>query len=154
MHIVRAKPEDASTLTRIAGEAKRHWGYPEEWMERWRDLLTIRPEQVQTGEIYCASVAGETVGFYGLRRDGGVLWLEHLWVLPTMMGRGVGRGLFHHAVERTRALGFESLRIESDPNAEGFYQRMAARRVGTNVTESEWQRRELPVLIYEICQMA
>jgi len=47
-------------------------------------------------------------------------------------------------------LGFRSLKIESDPNAEDFYQRMGARHVGASVTELEGQRRELPVLIYEI----
>jgi hypothetical protein len=40
MHIVRAKPEDAANLTGIAFAAKRHWGYPENWIESWRDLLT------------------------------------------------------------------------------------------------------------------
>jgi GNAT superfamily N-acetyltransferase len=80
--------------------------------------------------------------------------LEHLWVLPNAMGGGVSRALFAHALERARVLGFESMEIESDPNAEGFYERMGARRVGVNVTELEGQRRELPVLFYEIAQVA
>ena len=59
--------------------------------------------------------------------------LLHLWVLPEAMRRGVGRSLFSHALERARNLGFRELEIESDPNAEGFYQRMGAQRVGTSV---------------------
>jgi hypothetical protein len=39
MQIVRAKPEDAETLTEIAHAAKRHWDYPERWIEAWRDIL-------------------------------------------------------------------------------------------------------------------
>ena len=66
------------------------------------------------------------------------------------MGRGVGRSLFLHALERTRALGFRALEIESDPNAEGFYLRLGAHRVGVNVHRVEQHQRELPVLIYEI----
>jgi len=149
MHIVRARPEDAATLTPIAFDAKRHWGYPESWIESWRELLTIRPEFIASHETYSAIIESQTVGFYGLRCDGGKLQLAHLWVLTAAMRRGVGRALFAHALEQARALGFQSLEIESDPNAEGFYQRMGARRTGATTTEVEGQRRELPVLSYE-----
>jgi hypothetical protein len=47
-------------------------------------------------------------------------------------------------------LGFRALEIESDPNAEGFYQRLGARRIGSSLREVEQQRRVLPILIYEI----
>ena len=47
------------------------------------------------------------------------------------------------------ALGFQSLEIESDPKAEGFYLRMGARRVGAALTELEGERRELPILVCE-----
>jgi len=150
MHIVRAEPEDATALTHIAFAAKQHWGYPEKWMQQWRESLTIRPEFISSSETCSAIIDGQPVGFYGLCSDGGQLRLEHLWVLPEAMGGGVGCALFAHALERARALGFQSLEIESDPNAEGFYQRMGARRVRANITELEGQRRELPVLIYEI----
>jgi ribosomal protein S18 acetylase RimI-like enzyme len=76
--------------------------------------------------------------------------LLHLWVMPEMMGRGIGRSLFCHAVERSILSGVRELEIESDPNAEGFYQRLGARRVGSNITQVQGRRRELPVLIYEI----
>jgi N-acetylglutamate synthase-like GNAT family acetyltransferase len=154
MQIVRAHPRDATTLTNIAIEAKRRWGYPEKWMANWREALTIRSEQIETDEVYCATDVDEILGFYALHRDQDVLRLEHLWVLPKKMKCGVGRALFEHSVNRARALGFRSLHIESDPNAEGFYQRMGARRVGTNVTQLDGEHRELPLLIYEVHQLA
>jgi hypothetical protein len=58
--------------------------------------------------------------------------------------------LFAHAIERAKALGFRVLEIESNPNAEGFYRRLGARRVGARVAELDGQRRELPLLVYEI----
>jgi hypothetical protein len=63
---------------------------------------------------------------------------------------GLAAYVFNDAVERASALGFGSLEIESDPNAEGFYRRLGARRVGINIAELDGQRRELPVLAYEI----
>ena len=119
-------------------------------MESWRDVLTVKPEFFVSHETYAAVVDGQTVGFYALDRKDGRLDLLHMWVLPDWMGRGVGRSLFYHAVERTKALGFRKLEIESDPNAEGFYQRLGARRVGISIHTVEQQQRELPVLIYEI----
>jgi len=136
-------------LTAIAFAAKRHWGYPELWMRSWTHLLTIEPRTITEQETYTAYLEGEAVGFHSLSRALDRMSLEHLWVLPKAMRRGVGRALFVHTVERVRALGFETLEIESDPNAAGFYERMGARRVATTVTELAGQRRELPVLVYE-----
>jgi GNAT superfamily N-acetyltransferase len=154
MNIARAQPDDAVLLTDIAFAAKRHWGYPEKWMESWRDALTVQPEFIAHHETYAAILDGRTVGFYALGRRDDRLELLHLWVLPNAMGQGVGRSLFLHCLERARALGCRKLEIESDPNAEGFYQHMGAQRVGVNIKELDSQRRELPVLIFEIHPVA
>jgi GNAT superfamily N-acetyltransferase len=62
------------------------------------------------------------------------------------MRRGIGRALFEHAVAEVNRLGFRSMKIEADPNAEAFYKRMGAVRVGTNTSETCGERRELPLL--------
>ena len=150
MEIVRAKPEDAAALTEIAFAAKRHWGYPERWIHSWRDILTMRPEFIAANVTYSAMEDDRAVGFYLLTTESDGMHLDHLWITPHAMGRGIGRALFEHAAEQATGLGFQAIKIEADPNAEGFYQRMGAKRVGVNVTEIEGERRELPLLIYEI----
>jgi GNAT superfamily N-acetyltransferase len=137
VQIERAKPDEAATLTEIAFAAKRHWGYPEQWIAGWTDLLTVKPRLISEQETYAAYVDGGTVGFYSLRGGAARICLDHLWVLPQAMRRGVGRALFLHAVGRATALGFETLEIESDPNAAGFYERIGARRIATTVTEMD-----------------
>jgi GNAT superfamily N-acetyltransferase len=149
MEIHRAKPEDAAALTEIAFAAKRHWGYPEHWIQRWKDVLTIRSEFITRNETYVADLDGQTVGFYALVNGNDRVSLEHLWVIPGAMRQGVGRALFHHAVQRAKALRVEAIEIESDPNAEKFYEKMGARRVSVNVTELEGHSRSLPVFIYD-----
>jgi len=149
MHIVRAKPEDAEALTEIAHAAKRHWGYPERWIQSWRDILTMRPEFIAANVAYSAIEDHRAVGFCLLTTESDGMHLDHLWIAPHAMGRGIGRALFEHAVEEIRRLGHRTLKIEADPNAEGFYARMGARRVGEAVTEIEGRRRELPLLLYE-----
>lgn len=150
MQITRAKAEDAAKLTEIALAAKRHWRYPERWIEAWRSVLVIKPEFVVIHETYVARVDDRAVGFYSLIKAGAELRLEHLWVTPDAMGRGVGRALFEHAVGRGRSLGCVRMKIESDPNAAGFYERMGAQRVRIEVNEVDGQRRELPVLVLQI----
>ena len=150
MQIVRAKAENADELTRITFAAKRYWGYPEQWIQSWTEVLTIRLEFIDASQTYVATSAGRIFGFYALTDAGNRARLEHLWILPEAMGQGLGRKLFAHAVERARDLGYSTFEIESDPNAEGFYRRMGARRVATKSTEINGTARELPVLRYEI----
>ena len=150
MEIIRAKPEDASVLTEIAFAAKRHWGYPERWMTNWSPLLTLTPQFIRATNVYAAVLEGKLVGFHALVRERDKFILQHLWVLPEAMGRGVGRRLFTHALERARALGGRRVELESDPNAEGFYLRMGARKVGVSITELDGQPRELPLFVMDL----
>ena len=145
-----AEPGDAEALSRIAFAAKAHWGYPERWMESWREGLTIAPGFVEGNEVYAAFAEGEASGFYALVGEGPRIVLEHLWVLPERMGLGLGRALFGHALERAAALGAETLGIEADPNAEGFYRRMGARRVGEISYELDGRKRVLPLLAMDL----
>jgi len=148
MDIVRAKPEDAEALTQVAHSAKRHWGYPERWIEAWRGILTMSPEFIAANIAYCVLEEDRVVGFYVLTTEHDGLHLDHLWITPAVMRRGIGRALFEHAVEQARRSGFDLIRIEADPNAEAFYQRMGAKRVGTSIGEVEGEKRELPLMEY------
>ena len=149
LEVRRAAPGEADALSRIAFAAKGHWGYPGEWMERWRDALTVSPDFVDRNEVWAAVADDGPAGFYALVGRGRVLGLEHLWVSPARMGTGVGRRLFDHAVRRAASLGAEAVEIEADPNAEGFYARMGARRVGEEVYELDGERRVLPLLVVD-----
>jgi GNAT superfamily N-acetyltransferase len=150
VEIERALPQAHQKLTEIAHAAKRLWGYPESWMRRWRDALTITPVFITENEVYTASVNDEVAGFYALIGSGAKVTLDHLWVMPSQIGAGIGRQLFNHAVEVARQLGATELEIEADPNAVAFYERMGATRVGENVYTLEDQPRRLPLLTYRI----
>lgn len=106
MDIVRATPENAEALTQIAHAAKGHWGYPENWIESWRDVLTMRPEFIAGNISYCAIEDDWPVGFYVLTKESHGNHLDHLWLRPEAMGRGLGRALFEHAVAEMKALAF------------------------------------------------
>jgi GNAT superfamily N-acetyltransferase len=146
LKIRRAYPEEAERLTRIAHDAKRHWGYPEHWIKHWQDDLTISPDFVAANQVYVAESEGDLLGFYALivRSDKAVL--DHMWVVPEHIGTGVGKELFIHAMRNAAGQDLSEVEISSDPNAEGFYKKMGAYRIGESVSEIEGQPRALPRL--------
>lgn len=146
--IRRARAADAEALTRIAHAAKRHWGYGDGLIRLWAADLTVTEESLSEHPVYVAVRAARLVGFYALSRDGDQFELEHMWVDPPHMGSGVGTRLFDHAAATARSLGGATLRIASDPNAEGFYRRMGAQRVGE--VASSPAGRMLPVLMFAL----
>ncbi len=144
--IRRANSEEAATLTEIAFAAKRHWGYPEGWLEAWRDGLTITPDFIELHEVFAATKSDKLIGFYVLVTDDGKTELEHLWVLPEQIGKGIGRQLLAHATERAASIGAQRIEIVSDPNAEGFYRKAGATQIGEVISTIEAQQRRLPRL--------
>ena len=148
MKIVRAAPELAETLTRIAVAAKRHWQYPERWIEIWTPLLTLTPEYVAANLTYVAVEGRSPAGFYALvlSPDGTRAQLDHLWLSPEWIGRGLGRALFEHAAATARELGAIAVDIEAEPYAEPFYRHMGARRTGERSGRIEDQPRVLPLM--------
>ena len=150
MQIVRANPGDASTLSEIAWAAKAFWGYPSEWMEQWRDQLTITPEFVAKQETFVATIDHEIVAFHALLGTQQSMRLEHLWVRPTWIGQGIGRALFRHAAARAAALGASTLTIEGDPHAAPFYRRMGAVAAGHSTTVYEHGSRQLPLFVFDL----
>jgi hypothetical protein len=53
-----------------------------------------------------------------------------MWVRPGEIGTGLGRLMWRDAMAVAAAAGFEYLEIAAEPNAEGFYRKMGAERVG------------------------
>ena len=148
--ITCATPDQAATLTQIAFAAKRHWGYSERWIQLWAPLLTITPEFIDTHETYVAWMDEKPVGFCALSIENEKASVEHLWVLPEYMGKGVGSELFTHMISRCKKLEISTLEIESDPNAQGFYERIGANKVGEAIGEVDGQPRALPILEIKI----
>ncbi|HEY3662329.1 MAG TPA: GNAT family N-acetyltransferase [Chthoniobacterales bacterium] len=148
--MVRAKPDDASILSAIAWAAKALWGYPSHWMEQWREQLTITPEFIARHDTFIGLLEQQPVGFHALVERQDAINLEHLWVAPEKIRQGIGRALFQHAVQQATVRQAVRLTIEADPHAEPFYLRMGARRVGVIVSELDGERRELPVLEFDL----
>lgn len=87
-------------------------------------------------------------GFYQLRmQPDRTCKLEHFWIAPESVGKGLGRRMLANAVELARDGGAAVLVIESDPHAEAFYIACGARRTGDVPAPIEGaEGRVLPIL--------
>ncbi len=141
-----AQPSHVDALTEIAFTAKRHWNYPEHWIQYWLPVLSVSAEYICANESWIAAMQFKPVAWYSLKQVAEHLWPDYLWVLAACMGKGIGRKLFSHALERSRIRGASVLNIEADPNAENFYIRMGTRRTGEHHSEVDGQPRLLPVM--------
>ena len=142
--IRRAIPEEAATLTQIALDAKRYWGYPEHWIQHWESDLTISSDFIREHHVYVADDDGEIGGFYALCVADHKAELEHMWVRPNCIGTGVGKELFLDAMERAAALNVNAVELSADPNATGFYSRMGATQIGETDSVIDGHVRKLP----------
>lgn len=142
-----AKPEEAEDLTDIAWQSKAYWDYPPETMELFRGLLTIKQDFIENNTAYLIEneETEEIYGFYVLEKKDGLLWLEHIWLLPEKIGTGMGGRLFLHACEMAETMGAGELNIISDPNTEEFYLHMGAEKTGECETP-EMPGQKVPVL--------
>jgi len=147
--IRRAGPDESALLGELACAAKAHWGYPPGVMALWADELGVSPEFIADNHVICAERDGEIVGFAAVCEEHGACELEHLWVRPECMGQGLGRALLGEIVAHLRPLGTTTMRIVSDPHAEGFYLRLGARLIGAKESTKR-PGRYLPVLVLDI----
>jgi ribosomal protein S18 acetylase RimI-like enzyme len=134
-----AQADEHAELTALAQRAKAHWGYPANALARWRDELTVTRASIVSLPTVVAACNGAIVGFFQLRLGPCEAELEHLWVLPEQMGRGIGRALLQRALDDTRAAAHHRLRIDADPYAEAFYRSCGAVRIGEVAAPIEGQ---------------
>ena len=147
--IEKANPEEADELTKVVIASKRHWGYPDEWIDLWKDDLLITAETIKSRDFYVGRNEKEIVFVYSI----GPLSehkceLEDCWVAPQYIGQGYGMIIFEQLKTTLASLGCLTCLIISDPNAEGFYRKMGAVRVGERASKPEG--RVLPLLEIEI----
>ncbi len=146
--IRRAIPADAVALSDLALRSKSYWGYDAAFLEGLRSALTVAAEYLVQRPVYLASQGGRLGGFYGFRVVDEEPFLYDFWVDPGFIRTGIGRALWHHAIGIARAHDYVYFLVESDPNAEAFYIRMGARRVGERVSSDSG--RHLPLLRYDV----
>jgi GNAT superfamily N-acetyltransferase len=138
LKIRHAKATDSATLTELSFRAKRHWNYPDEYMERWKNELTITPAYLESNTVFVGEFEDRIVGFYSLIENQQDLeirtvliekgtWLDHMFILPEYMGKGIGTKFTIHMKAYLSGKKVDNVLIFVDPNATGFYEKLGAK---------------------------
>jgi GNAT superfamily N-acetyltransferase len=136
-------------LSALCFRSKAHWGYDDAFMQAARHELTLTPDDIVASHVFVAEHDGVPCGFYRLKVQGTVGWLEDLFLDPPAIGRGLGRQLWQHAMALAVRLGCTAVEFESDPFAEPFYVKMGARRIGQRES-TVVPGRMLPLMRYDL----
>jgi maltose O-acetyltransferase len=159
--IERSLPSEHSLLTEIAFAAKRHWHYPEDYFDVWKNELTITAEYINKNIVYSAKNENRVIGFYSIVENpadfhsGDVFvpkgfWLEHIFILPEFHHLGIGRELIRHIRHLAPTHEIEKLLIFVDPFARGFYDKIGAEF--RYISKSTIPNRFIPVYELTIAQ--
>lgn len=124
-----AQPADCAALSALALESKAAWRYPDSELEKWRSALIVTMQSLASPTIVAEDASG-LLGFAQVIATTVQWQLEHCWVRPSAMRRGIGRALVARALEAVREGGGDGVAIDADPHAEAFYLALGARRVG------------------------
>jgi len=147
--IVRyALETEAAKLSDIAVASKKYWDYPDSWIDMWAPERVINPGFISSNYVRVAIQKKEIVGFSAISLNDAEAELEHMWVLPAHIKQGIGKLLLMDAMQFCKKRFVHLLRIESDPNAKAFYEKMGAYHIG--YVDSKPKPRKLPVLIMNI----
>jgi len=117
----RAQPSEADAVRDLIGRSMAVWDKPAGYVEEAIGLMSLSPEDVERDEAWVLDDGTQLVGFLRVSVSGTDAEIEELHLEPQWIGRGLGRRLFEHAVERSRATGAERLVWSTDRYALGFY---------------------------------
>jgi len=159
IQIRKAQPIDSELLTEISFAAKKHWNYPDNYYDLWRNELTITKEYIHQNIVFEALYQDSVIGFYSIIENeadfhtGDIVvkkgfWLEHIFIKPEYHTLGIGLQLINHAKQVSRDSGITDLFIFADPNAKGFYDKVGAEYLYES--KSSIPGRMIPVYVLKI----
>lgn len=147
--IVQSSIEDNEILTEITMKSKAYWGYSDEQMRNWSELLTITKNYIETNNVFKLIIDNLTVGYYSysyLNEE--EVKLDNLFILPNYIGIGLGKLLMNDFLNRIKNTGRKKIIIDSEPNVEKFYELYGFIKIGQ--IETTIKNRYLPIMELKI----
>lgn len=141
--IKKAEILDIKELNKISVASKMHCNYPAEWVEKWKQELTLIEKDFSEQEIYKLEINNRIIGFCAIKENANEYEIMHLWIKPDHIGNGHGKFLLNETLKRI-VKNSKPVIAESDPNAELFYAKQGFKKIGEK--ESYPKGRFLPVM--------
>lgn len=143
MQVLKAHKEDLTILNQITFASKQFWGYSDEQMEAWKEMLTMSESYLTENTVY-KLVQEEILGYYSFIIFENYVELDNLFVIPEKIGKGLGTFLLQHLLDEITKLGHHKIVLFADPNAERFYEKMGFQVIGSKPSQDK--TRFLPIM--------
>jgi GNAT superfamily N-acetyltransferase len=125
VRIVHAREDSLAAINALIARSKAYWNWPAEYLEQALPLHTVTPAYLRANRCFEVLDAREhLVAFYALVESDARMVLDNLWVIPELIGQGIGRWVCAHALRLAREAGRGELWVLPEPPAEGFYRRL------------------------------
>jgi len=145
MAIEKANSGDADVLTDITKESKAYWGYSNEQIKIWSELLTITKAYIEANHVYKLVIDSKVIGYYSFfYEDERAIRLDNLFILPEYIGTGLGKMLMEDFLIRIKSTIVTKILLHADPNAGDFYAKFGFTKIGQ--IETSIKDRYLPVM--------
>ena len=130
MTIRRAKLQEAALLSDLSVRSKAYWGYDDAFIQDAVADLTLEPIHIENGMVYVSEYQDQIIGYNAFCIDDAPE-MTALFVEPDFIGKGIGFGLWEHAVNFAKEQKWSKFKIVADPfAAEKFYLKMGCSQVG------------------------
>jgi ribosomal protein S18 acetylase RimI-like enzyme len=145
MKIEKANIEDNEILTEVTKKSKAYWGYSEEQILKWNNRLTISKDYINNHYVFKLSNENTIIGYYSyINKEKNTVKLDNLFILPEYIGKGYGKHLINDFLSRMKKNKCEKIILDSEPNAEKFYQKIGFRKIGQ--FETSIKNRFMPIM--------
>lgn len=133
--ISKAEPTDHIELSQLCKKSKAYWGYSDEQLKSWDEDLTISEKYIQENQVYKIIDNSIIIGFYTFYSENETtIRLDHLFVHPNYIGKGIGFKLMNHLIENCKSIHKLKIIVDADPNASAFYSKLGFITIGQKPT--------------------
>src|SRR4029079_3744118 len=131
MIIKIANKDDLTFLNNIMQYSKAYWGYDADFMKKFMENFALTPSYIDHKNTFIASSKTNDIGWYSfLVQLGDQLELDNFFLHPDYIGQGFGRKIWDQCTATAKNYKAQSFVLWSDPNTEGFYQKMGCIKIG------------------------
>jgi GNAT superfamily N-acetyltransferase len=92
----KAATGDLEKLNELAVRSEAYWGFDESHMRAFKRNCAVKENHLKTGYVFVIERDAEILGFYHLAGKESGFELEHFYVDPPHIGKGLGRMLWRH----------------------------------------------------------
>lgn len=146
----KATNPDIASINEIMQLSKAHWGYDEAFMDAFMQKFSINENYLANQNVHIIFKDKDIIGFFSfIFHDNDSLELDHFFLHPNYIGKGLGKRLWKECCIVASGLGAKEFILWSDPQAEGFYAKMGCKKIG--VKKSPFMPNRYPsIMRYEL----